>query len=345
MKFDAMLLDYKLDQVADYTKAVEAAGFDGLVLGEAKTDPFPGLTLVAEHSKKMNLGPGIAVAFARSPGTLAYLGWNLAEYSQGRFIMGLGTQVRAHNERRFGVKWEKPVKKMRETILAMRAFWDCWQNGTPFRYRGEFFNLKLMAPFFNPGPHDYPDVPVYIAAVNKMMLQLSGEICDGTYLHALHTVPYIKEFALPHIHAGAEKAGRNPDDIKVCTGIFVIPTDEAELAAKTEDFIREQLSFYMSTPAYRVVMEIHGWEEIGFKLSKAVRRAKYEEMKKLITDEMLDEVTVSGTWAELPGKIHAKYGNLLDRVSYYLPYTPGENEDGWRATIEGIKKTQKPGGE
>lgn len=338
MKIDTTLLYHDLNDMEILTKAAEAIGFDGLWTSETSHDPFFPLVLAAEHSQQMNLGTAIAVAFPRSPTMLAHIAWDLARYSEGRFIMGLGTQVRAHNERRFGVKWEKPVQKLRETILAMRAIWDCWQNGTKLKVKGEFFNLSLMTPFFSPQPHDYANIPIYISAVNKLMLQLAGELCEGVHLHPLHTVRYLEEFALPQIQTGLEKTGRKREDITLASGIFVIPTDDIKPASHHEAYVRQQISFYMSTPAYRVVQNLHHWEALSKQLSQLAREGKWKEMPNLITDEMLDAFAVSGTWAELPDKVQQKYGNLLDRVSYYMPFVPGENDQGWYDTIAGFRK-------
>ena len=337
MKIDTMLLNHDLRQMADYAVAAEAIGFDGLWTAETQNDPFLPLVLAAEHSQQINLGTSIAVAFPRSPATLAYMAWDLARYSNGRFVLGLGTQVKAHNVLRFGVKWEKPVKKLRETILALRAFWDCWQNDKPLKFEGEFFNLKLMTPFFNPGPIETPHIPIYIAAVNEQMLRLAGDVCDGVHLHALHTVKYLQEYALPHIEEGLRRNGRRRSDMTLSTGIFVIPTDDVKPASEHEAFVRQQISFYLSTPAYKVVAHLHGWEPVAKQLSQHARDGNWREMPTLVTDEMLDAFAVTGTWADLPHKIQTKYGNLLDRVSYYLPFIPGENDAGWRQTIAGFK--------
>ena len=338
MKFDATLLTYSLDDIAKTTESVNQLGFDGLWVAETTTDPFMALTLAAEHSDSMNLGTGIAVTFPRSPATLAYIGWNLAQFSKGRFIMGLGTQVRAHNERRFGVKWEKPVKKMRETIIAMRAIWHCWQNGTKLDVQGEFFNLNLMSPFFNPGPHDYPDVPIYIAAVNKLMLRLAGEQCDGVLLHAIHSPTYINDFALPHIEAGMAKTGRTRENFTITTAVFAVPTDDPKEAQMAEAFVKQQISFYLSTPAYRIITEIHGWEETAFKLSKMARNGEWKDMPALINDDILDTLAISGKWAELPNIVHERYGDTLNRISYYLPFVPGQNDAGWQDSINEFKQ-------
>lgn len=338
MKFDVTLLVHDLAEMADYARAADALGFDGLWTAETNHDVFLPLVLAAEHSQHLNLGTAIAVAFPRTPTILAHLAWDLAKYSHGRFILGLGPQVKAHNLLRLGTNWEKPVKKMRETIQAVHALWACWQHDTPLDFEGEFFNLKLMTPFFNPGPLNVPKPPIYIAAVNKQMLRLAGELCDGVHLHAIHSVKYFDEFAIPHLDAGMAKSGRKREDFSRTTAVFTIPTDDPTYAAWAEGFVKQQISFYMSTPAYRVLAELHGWLDIAKELSVLARNGRWQEMPDLINDDMLDTIAVTGTWAELPSLIQAKYGSRIDRLSYYLPYIPGQNEDGWCATIGGFKK-------
>ena len=338
MKFDTTLLATELSDMPALARAAEAIGFDGIWTSETAHDAFLPLVLAAEHSNRISLGTSIAVAFPRTPAILAHIAWDLAKYSQGRFRIGLGSQVKGHNERRFGVKWERPAAKLREVILAMRAFWDCWQHGSKLDFRGEFFKLTLMSPFFNPGPHDYPDIPVFISAINRHMLQLAGELCQGVHIHPLHTARYIKEFALPHLLTGLKKTGRRREEIELSSSLFVIPTDNADQEKQYAFKARQQISFYASTPSYKVVMDLHGWGDIAGQLSSLAARSSWDEMPKLITDEMMEAFTVRGTWAELPAKIRAKYaGGLLDRVSYYMPFEPGENEAGWRATVAGFR--------
>jgi probable F420-dependent oxidoreductase len=337
MKIDTSFLTNNLSEIPSLTERAEEMGFDGLWSSEAAHDPFLPLTLAAEHSRRLSLGTGIALAFPRSPAILAYTGWDLARYSQGRFIMGLGTQVKAHNERRLGVRWEQPVAKLREIILAMRAFWDCWQNGTKLNFRGQFFKLTLMSPFFNPGPHDYPDIPIYIAGVNPLMCQLAGELCQGLHVHPFHTVRYLREQILPNIQQGLDKSERQRAEMELSSTVFAIPTDDPAQAARFEADARQQIAFYASTPAYRPVLALHGWDDVGRQLSALAVRRKWDQMPRLITDEMFDVFAIRGSWAELPGKLQKKYGGLLDRLSYYLPFVPGQNDAGWRATTAGFK--------
>jgi probable F420-dependent oxidoreductase len=338
MKFDASLLVHNLEQMPALAKFADEAGFDGVWTFETAHEPFLPLVLAAEHSRRLSLGTSVAVAFARSPAILAYLAWDLARFSKGRFILGLGTQVKGHNERRFGVKWEKPADKMREVILAVRAFWGCWQNRTKLDFRGEFFKLNLMTPFFSPEPHEYHRIPIFVAGVNRGMCQLAGELCEGFHAHPLHTARYLRERVLPNIESGLAKAGRQRTSMQVSSAIFVIPTDDSQQAQRYEQEIREQIAFYASTPPYRPVFDLEGWGAVADKLKGLAARGRWPEMPSLITDEMLERFALRGTWADLPEKVLKKYDGLLDRVSYYFAIVPGENEDGWRKTVARFKR-------
>ena len=289
-------------------------------------------------ASSLRLGTSIAVAFARSPAILASISWDLARFSKGRFILGLGTQVKGHNERRFGVKWDNPVEKMREVILAVSAIWDCWQNKTRLNFQGEFFKLTLMTPFFSPAPHEYHRIPIFVAGVNRRMCQLAGELCEGFHAHPLHSASYLREKVLPNIELGLAKSGRQRQAIELSSSIFVIPTDDSTEAAKFESEVREQISFYASTPPYRPVFELEGWGNTADR-AQSYGGARHDGTRcpALITDEMLDRFALRGTWSELPEKVLRKYDGLLDRVSYYFPVVPGENETGWRATVAGFK--------
>jgi len=338
MKFDASLLVHDLEQMPALARFADETGFDGIWTFETAHEPFLPLVLAAEHSRRLSVGTSIAVAFARSPAILAYLAWDLARFSKGRFILGLGTQVKGHNERRFGVKWKNPVEKMREVILAVRAIWDCWQHRTRLNFQGEFFKLNLMTPFFSPEPHEYHRIPIFVAGVNRRMCQLAGELCEGFHAHPLHTARYLRERVIPNIETGLSKAGRLRRSIEVSSSIFVIPTDDSQQAAKYENEIREQIAFYASTPPYRPVFDLEGWGDVADELKAKAARGRWNELPSLITDEMLDRFVLRGTWADLPAKVLQKYDGLLDRVSYYFPIVPGENEDGWRSTVEGFKR-------
>lgn len=341
MKFDASLLVHDLGQMPALARFADETGFNGIWTFETAHEPFLPLVLAAEHSRNLNVGTSIAVAFARSPATLASISWDLARFSHGRFILGLGTQVKGHNERRFGVKWDRPVEKMREVILAVRAIWDCWQNKTRLNFQGEYFKLNLMTPFFSPAPHEYHRIPIFIAGVNRRMCQLGGELCEGFHVHPLHSARYLKEIVLPNVEQGLRQGGRQRTAIELSSSLFVIPTDDPQQAAKYESEVRQQISFYASTPPYRPVFELEGWGDAADRLKAMAARGRWNEMPAQITDDMLDRLALRGSWAELPEKILKKYSGLLDRVSYYFPVIPGENEAGWRVTVGGFKSKTK----
>jgi len=340
MKIDTGLLIHDLERMPAIAKAADDLGFDGLWTFETANDPFLPLALAAEHSQRLAIGTSIAVAFVRSPTILAHIGWDLARFSKGRFILGLGTQVKGHNERRFSVKWEKPVTRMREVILAIRAVWDAWRNKTRLNFKGEFFQLTLMTPFFSPTPHEYSEIPIYVAGVNRRMCQLAGELCEGFHVHPLKSRRYLQEVIVPNIETGLARGGRHRTDIELSSSMFVIPTDDSDKAAVYEAEVRQQISFYASTPPYRPVFELHGWGDVAAQLSALAARGKWQDMPLLINDEMLETFSLRGRWAELPQMVLAEYAGLLDRVNYYFPFGPGEENDAWRATIAGFKGRQ-----
>jgi probable F420-dependent oxidoreductase len=268
------------------------------------------------------------VAFVRSPVVLAHTAWDLADASRGRLILGLGTQVKAHIERRFGMEWpDSPAGKLRDLILAMRAVWWSWQTGEPLNHLGPYYRLTLMTPFFSPGPIEHPSIPVYIAGVNPALCRLAGEMADGFIAHPYHSVEYLREVVRPEIDAGAERAGRAPADIQL-TVTALVATDEAEA-----DFVRSQIAFYASTPSYRPVMAHHGWGEVAEQLRARSRQMAWGEMPSLITDEMLSTFAVVASEENLAEHLLKRYAGLADRLSLYLPYTPGSRDAFWRRLV------------
>ncbi len=332
MKLDTGLMVGSLRDMAVGAQAAEEMGFDALWTAETSHDPFLPLALAAEHTSRIKLGTSIAVAFPRSPMVLAQLGWDLQEQSGGRFILGLGTQVKGHNERRFGVKWEHPGPKLREMIQMIHAIWDCWQSGTRPSFQGKFYNFTLMTPFFNPGPIQYPRPAIYIAGVNEYMCRLAGELCDGFHAHPLHSIKYFDEVVLPNIRAGMQKAGRKRGDVAISTTAFVITGDNAEEIEAAKAPVRQQISFYASTPAYAGVLETHGWGETARRLTDLSKRGEWAAMAKEITDEMLDVYAVTGPYDEIADKMKKKYEGYIDRLGFYFPFTSG-NEKRWRALV------------
>lgn len=325
MELDVNFMTNTLGQIPALARHAEALGLSGAWTSETQHDPFLPLALLAEHTTRLQFGTAVAIGFARSPMTLAHTSWDLAEQSGGRFMLGLGTQVKPHIERRFGMAWpESPVGKLRELILALRAIWECWQTGGKLNYRGEYFKLTLMSPFFNPGPLQHPHIPVYIAGVNTGLARLCGEVCDGFHVHAFHTAGYLRDVLRPAIAEGAAKAGRDAGQIKLACGVFVI-TSKAE-----REFVRSQVAFYASTPSYRAVLEHHGWTAIGEQLSALASRGAWGEMPALVSDAMLSEFAVEAPLAELAAPLKARYTGLLDRISLYRPFAPGADDAGLR---------------
>jgi probable F420-dependent oxidoreductase len=329
MKFDAALAPMHLTDVPAVAEAAEQIGFDALWTSETQHNPFLPCALIAEHSQKMGIGTAIAVSFARSPADLAYTAWDLAAQSGGRFILGLGTQVKGHIEKRFGMPWpESVVGKLREQILAVRAFWDCWQNGTKFSFSGDYYRLRLMTPFFNPGPIENPNIPIYIAGVNTGLAKLAGEVCDGFHVHPFNSPRYLREVILPAIEAGIAKAGRTRADLTVSVTAFAATTPEEQ------NFARAQISFYASTPSYRPVFALHGWEEVAEKLSAHAAKGEWGEMFGLVTDEILETFCVVSDAAGLPAALKERYAEIADRLTLYTPFTPGEKDDFWREMVK-----------
>ena len=329
MLLDAALPPTSLSAIPTIAHAAEEMGFDTLWSSETMHDPFLPGPLVAEHTQKLKFGTAIAVSFGRSPATMAYTAWDLAHTSRGRFTLGLGTQVRAHIERRFGLPWpDSPLDKLREQIMAMRTFWKTWQTGKRLNYRGEYYRLNLMSPFFNPGPIDFPEIPIYIAGVNTGMARLAGEVADGFLVHPFHSPQYLQEVILPAIERGASKTDRTRDTVSVSVSAFIITSSEER------EFARQQIAFYASTPSYRAVMALHGWQQEAESLSALASRAKWGEMPGLVSDEMLDVFATSATQDELPGALLNRYKGLADRITLYTPFVPGERDSFWHTLVE-----------
>lgn len=314
-----------LARAADAAKGQEALGYDGLWAAETNHDPFLALTLAAEHTERIQLGTGIAVAFARSPMTLATTAYNLNAFAEGRFLLGLGSQIKPHIERRFSMPWSHPAARMKEFISAMHAIWSAWEDGTKLRFEGDFYQHTLMTPFFDPGPNEFGAPKVFLAAVGELMTKVAGEVADGLLCHGFTTESYLREVTVPAITEGLDAGGRTRTDIELSLPSFVVTgTTEEELAAARKG-TREQIAFYASTPAYRGVLEHHGWGELQTELNGLSKEGKWVEMGERIDDEMLATFAVVAEPDQVAGQLLARYGDLVDRLSFYLPYkaSPG----------------------
>jgi probable F420-dependent oxidoreductase len=292
-------------------KVQEDLGYDGIWSAETAHDPFFPLLLAAMETERVELGTGIAVAFARNPMVLAQIANDLQLASEGRFLLGLGSQIKAHIEKRFSMPWSHPAPRMRELVLAMRAIWDTWHKGTKLEFRGEFYNHTLMTPFFNPGPNQFGPPKVFLAAVGEKMTEVAGEVCDGLLAHGFTTERYLKEVTIPALERGLEKGGRQRRDFEISYPAFVVTDDQSD------QFVRQQIAFYGSTPAYRGVLELHGWGDLQTELNTLSKQGEWVQMGKLITDDIRDAFAVVGDPAEIPKQVIARVGGVIDRVSFY----------------------------
>ncbi len=320
MKLDAALRDYDLQSVPGYARQMEAMGYDGLWTSETQHDPFLPLAVAATATSSIQLGTSIAVAFPRSPMVIAYTAWDIQKASAGRFILGLGSQVKSHNQRRFSVKFESPGPKLREVVLALRTIWECWQNETPLQFKGQFYNFDLMTPFFNPGPMAYPTIPIFIAGVNQYMCRMAGEVCDGLHVHPFHTPKYLREYVHPAVEDGLRASGRSRGDFTYATSSFVVVGDTERERAQNAEAVRQQIAFYASTRTYEPVLATHGWEGIVPELHRKSLEGDWKGMARLISDEMLTAVAASGSYESIGTKLRERYAGLLDRIALYQPY-------------------------
>ncbi len=336
MKVDSYLIPGPLRFVPEQARRAAALGYDGVFSADTAHDPFLPLLIAADEAPDADLGTAIAVAFGRSPMTLAQTAWDLADASGGRLLLGLGTQIRAHITRRFSMPWGKPGPQMREYIAALRAIWDTWQNGTPLRFRGDYYQFTLMTPFFTPPPIGHPEIPIYIAGVGPYMCRLAGEVCQGFHVHPLHTVRYLDEVVLPAMAEGAAAAGRTLEDVeRVSTVMIVTGKDEMDMEASAQA-AKAQIAFYASTPAYAGVLDLHGWD-FGTTLNAMSKRGQWQEMAAVIPDEVLDQVAVVGPMDELGARIRDRYGDRLQRVGYYAMSAPSWSDEELAAVIADTK--------
>jgi len=317
MKVDFYYPPAPPEHAVDAGREAAALGYDGFFTAETQFDPFLPITHAAVAEPGLEFGTAIAVAFPRSPTVMAMTAWDLARQTKGKFMLGLGTQVRGHIVRRFSSFWAgKPAPQLREYIEAMRAVWASWQSGAPLKYEGEFYQLSLMTPFFNPGPIPNPDVPVYIAGVGPYLSALAGEICDGFHVHPFHTVPYLDEIVLPNMQKAATAAGRSLDDVEMVTTVFIMTGNTEEEIEQAKEPVRQQISFYASTPSYRSVLEASGWD-FGEKLTAMSKRGEWDSMPAAVPDSALEGAGVIAPIDGLADAIKKRYGDRVQRVGFY----------------------------
>jgi probable F420-dependent oxidoreductase len=334
MKVDGGIT-FELGQAATAAKEAEEAGYDGVWTAETNHDPFLPLALAAGQTEQLELGTSIVVAFARNPMTLAVTANDLQRFSEGRFLLGLGSQIKPHITKRFSMEWSSPAARMREFVLAMRAIWSCWNEGTRLQFRGDFYTHTLMTPFFDPGPNPFGPPRVLLAGVGEKMTEVAGEVCDGFICHGFTTERYLREVTLPALGRGRAKAGKTFDGFEISGPSFVVTgTTEEEMAAAASG-TRQQIAFYGSTPAYRGVLDLHGWGALQDELNGLSKQGRWKEMGDLIDDEILHTFAVVTEPEKVAAELGARYGDVITRISFYAPYA--SDPDRWRGVLEALK--------
>ncbi len=318
----------------------EEAGFDSFACPEIAHDPFIPLALASQRTKRVGLRTAIAVAFARSPMVAANLAWDLHAESGGRFVLGLGTQVQAHVERRFSAKWEKPRSQLREYVLSVRAIHRAWEKREKLRFEGEHYSFTLMTPEFSPAPTGLPPVPIYTAAVRPAMIELAGEVADGVRLHGFMTRKYLDEVAMPALARGLAARGRARDSFEVCGGGFTATGPDEAAAMKMRETIRYRVAFYGSTPSYWPVFEAHGWRDLGEKLRSMTLAGQWQRMAAEVSDEVLDAFCVTAPFRDLAPAIRARFGGVTDCIE--LGFFEGTPSGAIREVLEDLHDVETP---
>ena len=296
-------------------KELEDIGYDGGFSFEAKHDPFLALAVAAEHTTKLRLGTGIAIAFARNPMNLANLGYDLQSITGGRFVLGLGSQVRPHIEKRFSSVWSHPAARMTEIVQAIKAIWACWEGKAPLKFEGQFYRHTLMIPAFNPGPNPYGPPPIFTGGFGPLMTAVAGEAADGFIAHPFNTRRSLLENTLPALEQGLAKSGRKRSDLEVMCSTLVVTADTEEALAASRLAARKQLAFYGSTPAYLPTLACHGWEGVHGELNRLSKEGRWDDMTNLISDEILEQIAVVGERREIAGKLRTRLDGIADSVS------------------------------
>ena len=322
-----------LGKIPERSRWVEQMGYDGINANEDFSSPFMALTMAAEHTSKALLGTSIAVVFPLSPMNVAYMSWELQKYSQGRFRLGMGSQVKGHIERRFNAPWLPPGPRMKEYVLSLKAIWDSFQNGTPLNFKGDYYDFSLITPHFSPGPIEYPPPKIFIAAVGPYMFRLAGEHCDGVLPHGFMTKKYMDEVALPNLERGLQRSGRKLNDLEIgAGGMLVMGKDEEELGA-AHTAAKRRIAFYGSTRTYKGVMDIHGWGDVCLELNRMASAGKWDDMPAIITDEMVETFATIGTYDQIVGKIKDRFGSYATQIGFSMPADDPGGEERLREKI------------
>jgi probable F420-dependent oxidoreductase len=316
--FDVMTGNNALGRMAELAVEWEQLGFSGITLTETGRTAYLSAAVAAVAAPSLSLTTGIAVAFPRSPMITASTAWELAEATRGGFLLGLGTQVKAHIERRFSAEFEPPGPRLREYIQAVRACFAAFAGREKLDFKGDYYQLTLLPDAWKPGAMDWPDIPIYISAVGPWMTRMAGEMADGIHVHPLHSIRYLNEILLPKVAEGAALANRSSDDVKLAVPVFSVVGDSEEERAPWKDRARSQIAFYGSTRNYAFQFELLGFEGVSARLNERLKAGDIAGMSALITDEMLEHYAVTATWDELADKLVDRYRGVADRLIMYF---------------------------
>tara|TARA_R110001599_G_scaffold353879_1_gene601888 strand:- start:29123 stop:30130 length:1008 start_codon:yes stop_codon:yes gene_type:complete len=324
-----------LDNAAAEAKRLAAIGYDGVYTLEGSCDPFLPLALASEHAPELDIATGIAVAFPRNPSHIAYQAWDLQKFSRGKFSLGIGSQIKAHIEKRFGTDFDPPAARMREYILAVKAFFDCWQNGTRLDFQGKYYRHTLMTQMFNPGPNPYGIPPVMLGALGPKMTEVAGEVADGLIVHPFNNMAFLQERALPAVHLGLQKSARKLEDFILQVNAIIITGETDQQYQAAENSVKGLLGFYGSTPAYKLPMDAVGLGDLQPTLNALSKQGKWDELGAHINNEFLDAFCTRGRPDEIAGKLKAKYGKFADRLAIYAPYEAADEM--WKGIVTELK--------
>jgi probable F420-dependent oxidoreductase len=335
MLVDAALHDFAA--AGDEARRLEQAGYAGAFTFEGPHDPFFPLVCAAQQTERIQLYTAVAIAFARTPMLLAHIGWDLQALSRGRFLLGLGSQIRPHIEKRFGMPWSRPAARMRELVRAVREIWRVWREGGRLDFRGEFYQHTLMTPMFSPGRNPFGDPPIFLAGVGPAMTEVAGEVADGFFVHPLHTQRSLRLLTLPALERGLAKSGRPRSALALSAQVMIASGESEAETEATRRLTRQQIAFYGSTPAYRVVLDAHGWGDLQPELNALSKRGQWGEMTGLISDAMLEEIAICCPLDRVAGEVRARYGDLVQRVSLVAHWS--RDPEPWAAIARELAAT------
>ena len=334
MKIDGGI-GFDPERIAEQAAKAEASGYDGVWSAETSHDPFLPIAVGAAATSTLEFGTGITVAFARNPMTLAVVANDLQLLTKGRFLLGMGSQIKPHITKRFSMPWSHPAPRMRELILAIRAIWKSWETDGTLAFRGEYYTHTLMTPFFNPGPNPYGNPKILLAGVGEHMTEVAGEVADGFLVHGFTTERYLREVSLPALERGAAKAGKTRADLTVSYPGFVVTGSDDAAVEAADQAVRQQIAFYGSTPAYRPVLELHGWGDLQSELNTLSKRGEWVKMGELISDDVLHAFAVVAPLDRVAAEVRSRFDGLVDRFSFYAPYKV--DPEVWKGVLAGFR--------